>query len=121
MTHGRESWYDEEAGPLVRPYALTRGRTRSDRHELNMITLVVKAKSGVAGMGPEYLGILRLAKQPVSVAELAAHLDLPVAVLKVLASDLIDEQYLLFHNPAPQSKTSDIDTLQAVLDGIRKL
>ena len=24
----RETWYDEDAGPLVRPYAVTRGRTR---------------------------------------------------------------------------------------------
>lgn len=120
MTHGRESWYDEEAGPVVRPYALTRGRTSSDRYELNMITLILAAKPGTASMAPEYAEILRLCRTPLSVAEVAANVDLPLAVLKVLAGDLIDEGYLVYRTPQ-QDKDKDVNTLQAVLDGIRKL
>lgn len=38
MTGG---WRDSAAGPLVRPYAMTRGRTRADETELHRTTLVV--------------------------------------------------------------------------------
>jgi hypothetical protein len=120
MTHGRESWYDEEAGPLVRPYAITRGRTRADRYQLNMITLMLAVKPGIPAMAPEYGEILRLCHRPLSVAEVAASLDLPLAVLKVLAGDLIDEGYLIYRTPQQQND-KDVNTLQAVLDGIRKL
>jgi hypothetical protein len=121
MKHGRESWYDGEAGPMVRPYALTRGRTRSDRHALNMITLLVAVHTAVPGMDPEYVQILGLCKRPQSVAELAALLDVPLAVLKVLVSDLIDEGYLIFRSPPQSEDVPDLKTLQAVLDGIRRL
>ena len=121
MTHGRESWYDEEAGPLVRPYALTRGRTRSDRYQLDMITLVLAVKSAIAAMAPEYVEILRLCRRPLSVAEVAAGLDLPLAVLKVLAGDLIEEGYLIYRTPKTETDNKDVTTLQEVLDGIRKL
>jgi hypothetical protein len=120
MTHGRESWYDEEAGPLVRPYALTRGRTRSERYPLDMITLMLAVKSGTAAMAPEVLEILRMCRRPRSVAEVAAGLDLPLAVLKVLAGDLIEEGYLIYR-AAWAETDKDVTILQEVLDGIRKL
>ncbi|MFD6258796.1 DUF742 domain-containing protein, partial [Nocardia sp. NPDC060256] len=40
MTHPREPWFDEAAGPLVRPYAVTRGRTAGGGPELDMLTSV---------------------------------------------------------------------------------
>lgn len=121
MNNGRESWYDDEAGPLVRPYAVTRGRTRSTRPDLNMITLVVTVHHEVVGMDPEYAEIVRLCQYPMSIAEIGAKLDLPLAVVKVLISDLIEEGFLIFRSPPPRVDVLDVNTLQAVLDGIRKL
>lgn len=121
MKHGRESWYDDEAGPLVRPYAVTRGRTRSARADLNMITLVVAVRPEVMGMDPEYTEIVRLCQYPLSIAEIGAKLDLPLAVVKVLISDLIEEGFLIFRSPPPPVDVLDMNTLQAVLDGIRRL
>ena len=76
----QESWYDDEAGPLVRLYAVTRGRSGNARPELDMLTLVVNASAGVQPRRPEpeYTEILRLSRTPLSVAEVAAQLNLPL-------------------------------------------
>lgn len=123
MKHGRDSWYDDDAGPLVRPYTVTRGRTKSTRPDLNLITLVVTAANEHTGMDPEYVDILRLCHYPLSLAEISAKLGLALAVVKILVGDLIEQGYLSFSSPPSplDTETPDIHTLQAVLDGIRRL
>ncbi|HVW42855.1 MAG TPA: DUF742 domain-containing protein [Amycolatopsis sp.] len=125
MTHRREPWFDEEAGPLVRPYAVTRGRTGDARHELDLITLVVAVRSanGLQRLEPEYGDIVRLCRLPMSVAEVSAKLHLPLVVTKILIGDLIGDGYLIFRSPPPPTTAGppDIKLLRAVLDGIRKL
>jgi hypothetical protein len=123
MRERDEAWFDDAAGPLVRPYALTRGRTRSTTYPLDMITLVIALPSvyGEGDMEPEYAKIVRLCRRPHSVAEISARLDLPLAVVKVLISDLIDQDYVIHRSAAPPTEIPDIHVLQAVLDGIRKL
>jgi hypothetical protein len=123
MNNGRESWYDEEAGPLVRPYAVTRGRTRSARTDLNMITLVVANGHENASMEPEYMDIMGICEHPQSIAEISAKLGLPLAVIKILIADLIEGGFLIFRSPPStiNSEPPDMYILQAVLDGIRRL
>ncbi|MFC4001804.1 DUF742 domain-containing protein [Prauserella oleivorans] len=123
MTEEDEAWFDDEAGPLVRPYTVTGGRTRSDRFGLDMMTLVVALPSvaEAGNLSPEYAQIVRLCQRPMSVAEVGAHIDLPLPVVKVLLSDLIEQNYLIFRKAAPVSDVPDQHVLQAVLDGIRKL
>ncbi|GDY29588.1 DUF742 domain-containing protein [Gandjariella thermophila] len=118
-----EAWFDEAAGPLVRPYAVTRGRTRANRYPLDLITLVVAVHPEVhaAVVEQEYARILRACAFPQSVAEVAARVDLPLGVVKVLISDLIERRYLIFRaSPSPAARP-DLVTMQKVLDGIRKL
>lgn len=116
------SWgYDDEPGPLVRPFAVTRGRARTDQHNLDMLTLVVAVRSETESLQREYADIVRLCQgRPLSVAELAAHLNLLLAAVKVLISDLINSGHLIFRSP-PQAQIPDLVLLEAVLDGIRKL
>ncbi|WP_033288417.1 DUF742 domain-containing protein [Amycolatopsis jejuensis] len=123
MTARREQWYEDEAGPLVRSYAVTGGRTRSDTLGLDLITLVVAMRTAreVAGLEPEYARILSLCQRPVSVAEVAARVDLPLPVVKVLLSDLIERNLVLFRTATPMTDKPGKHVLQAVLDGIRKL
>jgi hypothetical protein len=119
-----DSWFDEDAGPLVRPFAVTRGRTRPGRYDLDMITLVVAMGTSHSDQGrePEYARILSACQRPVSVAEVSAAVDLPMVVVKVLLSDLIERGELLFRSP-PRSPSTQPDrrVLQAVLDGVRNL
>lgn len=122
--NGRESWYDDDAGPLVRPFTVTRGRTQASRTDLNMITMVVVAPGlGESALDAEYLDILRLCRYPMSVAEIGAKLNLPLAAVKILISDLIEGRYLLFSSPVSSYETEEpnMEILQAVLDGIRRL
>lgn len=126
MTNPREPWFDDAAGPLIRPYAVTRGRTTSNWRDLDMITLVVAARwdTSLERMGHEYVGVVRLCGRPVSVAEISAGLALPLAVTKILVGDLIEAGYLIFRappSPAATQQTPDLKLLQAVLDGVRKL
>ena len=123
MTVADEEWFDEAAGPLVRPYAMTGGRTRSDNLGLDLITLVVAMHAAIdVDVEPEYAGILSACRNPTSVVEVAAKVDLPLQVVKVLLSDLISQRLITFRSPvSPGAEPPSQHVLQAVLDGIRKL
>ncbi|MFC4867230.1 MULTISPECIES: DUF742 domain-containing protein [Streptomonospora] len=111
------------AGPLVRPYTVTGGRTRPAEAGLDMISIVVATRERVdwGPLEPEHAAILRLCGRPVSVAELSAQLDLPMTVVKVLLGDLIANGDVLARAPMPASDPPHMSVLQAVLDGIRRL
>ncbi|TVT25177.1 DUF742 domain-containing protein [Amycolatopsis rhizosphaerae] len=124
MNYEGDSWFDDDPGPLVRPFAVTRGRAGKDLHNLDIITLVVavRPESEVAALDREYGEILRMCqRRPLSIAEIAAELNLLLAAVKVLVSDLIDSGHLIFRSPPPAAGRPDIKLLQAVLDGVRKL
>jgi hypothetical protein len=120
--HGQP--FEDDPGPLVRPFAVTRGRAGKDLHSLDILTLVMSARSvaDTTGLDREYREILRLCqRRALSVAEIAAHLNLLLAAVKVLVSDLIDTGHLIHRPPRPAAAKPDIKLLQAVLDGVRKL
>lgn len=121
MTQQDETWYDEAAGPLVRPYTVTRGRTRIARSELQMVTLVVASQSATRAatraLDPEHLQILSMCSQAISIAELSAGLGLPLSVVKILVGDLIDRRLVVFRSAADP----DPEVLRAVINGIRRL
>jgi hypothetical protein len=120
MSRG-ETWFDEAAGPLVRPYAVTRGRTRTGQNDLQMITLVVALQPVTAALAasldPEHVHILNLCQHPTSVAEISAEVHLPLSVVKILLGDLIERRLIIFRSAV----TPDIQVLQAVINGIRQL
>ncbi|MGW4325009.1 DUF742 domain-containing protein [Nocardia sp. NPDC004573] len=124
MSDQHDSWYEEDAGPLVRLFAITRGRGRAVRRELELITLVVDAAPGTAlrRTEPEYAAIIELCRTPQSVAEVSARLRLPLTMTKVLIGDLLDDGRLIIRSAQPPTgPESDLGLLRAVLDGIRAL
>jgi Protein of unknown function (DUF742) len=120
-----ERWLDEDAGPVVRPYALTRGRTRPAGDRLDLIAIVTAANGArpdsQMGLDPEHLTLLRLCRLPVSVADLASDLDLPVGVVRILIGDLRERSLVRVHNPIPPARLPDVRILQEVVDGLRRL
>ncbi|MBR8743636.1 DUF742 domain-containing protein [Nocardiopsis sp. MG754419] len=121
--YGDEIGHDE-AGPLVRPYVIAQGREHADTVRLDMISVVIAAKRVEVDemeLEPEQLRILELCRRPQSVAEVSAHLDIPVAVVKVLLSDLLNRGLALARAPYQAKSPVSRDVLQAVLDGIHRL
>lgn len=116
-----QAWFDDAAGPLVRPYAVTGGRTRTERSDLQMITMVIAPhpveQIPRRGLDLEHLQILELSQRPISIAEISSQLQLPLSVVKIITSDLIERRLLVFRAPV----TPDVQILQAVINGIRRL
>ncbi|AXE89413.1 MULTISPECIES: DUF742 domain-containing protein [unclassified Streptomyces] len=115
----------DSAGRLVRPFALTGGRTRPSRADFTLIatvTAVDPPPDTAARPQPEHNRILRLCAEPVAVAELAARLDLPVSVVVILLCDLLEAGRITVRPPRPVSRTApDLDLLQKVRDGLGRL
>ncbi|KFG76633.1 DUF742 domain-containing protein [Streptomyces mutabilis] len=125
---GRNHWFDDEAGPVVRPYAMTRGRTTSaGQHRLDLIAVVVTEPDvddpeADVTLSPEHVDIVGLCRQaPQSVAELAAELDLPVGVVRVLVGDLVDSELVHVNRPVPPAELPDEGILRDVINGLRAL
>lgn len=124
MGSGNSEWFDGAAGRLVRPYALTGGRTRPTREGFDLITIIMTADASsiaTAEFGPEHGAILRLACTPQSVAELSAKLSLPLAVLRVLLSDLYAPGWIIVRQPTPMTQTPDERVLKDVINGLKTL
>ncbi|MBF6074294.1 DUF742 domain-containing protein [Nocardia beijingensis] len=120
-----EEWgYEDDPGPLVRPFALTRGRAGRDVADLDILTLVISVgyEGEVNSLDREYAEIFRLCRnRPLSIAEIAAHMNLLLITVKVLVGDLISAGYVIFRSPPKADVGPDPELLQAVLDGIRRL
>ena len=117
-------WLDDEAGPVVRHYAMTLGRTRPTRGDFDLITLVMATRpvtSGDLGLQPEHDSILRHCQGPVSVAEIATRLDRPVGTIRVLLGDLLDRGFIRTRSPVPATQMPTERVFKAVLDGLRSL
>ncbi|MFE0524732.1 MULTISPECIES: DUF742 domain-containing protein [unclassified Streptomyces] len=125
---GTSHWFDDEAGPVVRPYAMTRGRTTSPgQHRLDLIAVVVAEPhaddpDADTTLSPEHLDIVDLCRDtPQSVAELAAGLDLPIGVVRVLVGDLVDAEFVHVNRPIPPAELVDESILRDVINGLRAL
>jgi hypothetical protein len=123
MMNGGDRWLDQEAGPVVRPYALTRGRTRPPGAPLGLIDQVAAAGPLVVdarGLGPEHRRLLNLCRSPVAVADLASETDLPLGVVRVLLGDLLERGAVALAGP-PEAGTPEEGVMRSVLDGLRAL
>ena len=122
-------WLDRDAGPVVRPYALTQGRVTPAGGEIDLVAFVV-ATVPDQPLGrhlqpehllPEHRAIVRACWEPVSVVELAARLDLSLGVVRVLLGDLRSAGLISLYEPPAAEQPHDVDVLKAVVNGLRAL
>jgi hypothetical protein len=109
---------------LVRPYVLTKGRTRGPGAPLALEASVRATTAATAlapDAAPESRRIVELSEQPVSLAELAARLLLPVGVVRVLVADLAAAGIVSVGEAATREAATDVRLLERLLDGIRAL
>jgi Protein of unknown function (DUF742) len=122
------SWNDDgrDPGPVVRPYAMTGGRTRSIRdEELELETLVSTTAEGemqAPSLDLEQRSIALLCRDLLSVAEISARLDVPLGVARVLIGDMAEGRLLAVHPPhRSDDDRPDLALLERVLYGLRAI
>ena len=125
MIAPKDQWLDRDAGPVVRPYAMTRGRTGPAAGTSLGMSDVVVTVAGVqppAGvrMSPEQRQILALGREPMTVVDLASDLDLPVGVVRVLLGDL-SQHGMIRILATPRGPATNERLLRDVLDGLHAL
>jgi uncharacterized protein DUF742 len=119
-----DRWFDREAGPVVRPYALTKGRTLPSGGEtFGLIDVVVATSERPPAdfrPGPEHRRILAMCRRPTPVVDLTSEIDLPLGVVRVLLGDLTSGGMLRVLSTQKQPVT-DQRLLRMVLDGLESL
>lgn len=124
-TGGR--WLDRDLGPVVRPYALTGGRTEPAGGEvLDLVAVVVAGRLVAAdddpmSLSPEHRKILGLCQRPVTVADVASDTALPLGVVRVLLADLLLQDRVTVVPQRPDGEQPSADLLKEVLHGLRAL
>ncbi|MET8719582.1 DUF742 domain-containing protein [Streptomyces misionensis] len=115
---------------MVRPYTVTRGRTRpSDRYAIDLMSRVTALDTDVAGSGVDHAGaaLLELVRRgPRPVAELAADADLPLTVVRVLLGDLAEAGLVLVridppHRAPAGGAAADPGLLREIVDRLREI
>lgn len=118
-----------QAGRLVRPYTMTGGRTGADLPVIELEALISATPSGFRMRNQfrwEASKIIELSRRETAVIELAALLDVPIGVVRVLVADLSNRGAVQIIDP-PTGLATDLDDLmytnllEKVLDGIKAL
>jgi len=119
---------DQDDGPRmrVRSYVLTQGRTRSNA-DLPLETLVKVSPQGASAaprLALERKKIVALCTSAISIAEISAHLSIPLGVARVLVGDMSEEGFLISYKPQHAQtgeQRPDLKLLERVLDGLQAL
>lgn len=116
-------WGRRETGPVVRPYAVTGGRTEpADGEVLDLLALLVlSGQDPAAELTPEHRRIIALCERPARLADIASDLRLPVGVVRVLISDLILDGAVNVVRQRPVEQQPGNDVLKEILRGLRAL
>ena len=109
----------DEDESLVRPFVITGGRTRHATVHLRVEALVVATHAeSDAALQFEHAAILAACRQPISVAEVAARIDVPLGVAQILVGDLADAGLVRVHEATP---TATPALLLRMIDAVRAL
>jgi len=121
---------EEPTGALVRPYAVTKGRTRP-KLEIAIEALVettvrgraAGSRQGARGQEQQYIATLCDGRLQ-SLAEIAARMQLPLGVARVLIADMAADGLVAVYEPTSFEETTDsvgTELLERVLSGLRRL
>jgi len=124
MTGAEETWYDQDAGPLVRLYArvggLTPGAVRDDL-ELSAIISCTPDAGEPADLSSDQQTVLRLTRRPLALSEIAVHLGLPIGPTRLLLGELSDAGLIDVRRPTATGRGESPAVLQRLLSGLQSL
>jgi hypothetical protein len=110
-----------DTGRLIRPYAMTGGRTVADT------AIGLEAQIQASSRASQHLGayrweaakVVELVQSPMALIEISARLKIPIGVTRVLVADLVADGAVMLH--VPEKTQSFASLLERVLDGVRSL
>lgn len=118
--------FDDDAGPVERPFALLDGRTVPSV-KLDLVSLVRSSGHVPENLDPGLTKTLSLCVRPTAVAEVAARLGRPVVVAKIFLSDLIEQGAVIaldglgMPDLTELPPQANIDLMERLLDGLHNL
>lgn len=117
--------HHDPRGALVRPYAVTRGRTEP-RRDIPIEAMMVATAAGVQEArfaGHDKYRIAAVCEgRPQSLAEIASYSRLPLGVTRVLVADMVADGLLTLRSAAPvEAYDERMNLLERVLSGLRRL
>lgn len=118
---GHDAVVDGDDDYLVRPYTLTRGRTRNEGIDVAIQTVVCQSKASLVTpppVGPVEQAIWTVAAGRLSSADISAKLDLPLGVVRVLVGDLAKAGHIEL---GVTVSAGDAQLLRRLIDGVRAL
>lgn len=127
MPRGDNKWQRRNFGPVVRPYAVTGGRTTPSAGELlDFIDVVVATGEGARVINPmhdtpEHRKIRHMCDRQITVADLASGTQLPIGVVRILLGDLIGQGVVMVVRPQSAGSRPSSEVLQEILNGLRAL
>jgi hypothetical protein len=105
---------------MVRPFIMTGGRTHAERRDLRLETLLETVTAiDPSALPTEQAAIVRLCREPQSVAEISARLGLVVSVVTIVASDLVAAGMLDVHQTDPVE--IQLDMLARMIERVRSM
>ncbi|QFG24182.1 DUF742 domain-containing protein [Actinomadura sp. WMMB 499] len=130
VARGRDRTGDDPPahGPSgTAPAPARRRRTRRDAPPdvLDVVALIVAEDDPGGGLPAEQVAVLRLCRgHPVALVEVAARLEMPVHVARILLRDMRDTGRITVRDPsaaAAPARPADLETLKQVLVGLEHL
>lgn len=99
---------------------MTGGRTRPVDEDLAIEAMIRSIPSAdSASLRFEAADIVQLTVRPVSIAEVAAHLRIPLGVARVLVGDLVASGHVTLRSP--EEVSTDLNVLERLIDRVRAL
>jgi len=125
----RDDWieddivFEDDDSRSLRPYLLTGGRTHADVEGLVFETLVEKANQTVdkSGLRFESAKVVDMCDDPISVAEISAHMSIPLGATMVLIGDLIASNHLISHRTINAASDAGVSLVTRIIAGVKQL
>jgi hypothetical protein len=111
----------DPTGRLIRPYAMTGGRTTAET-QISLETQIQASTRASHHLGAyrwEAAKVVELVQSPMALIEIAARLQIPIGVARVLVADLVSDGAVVLHTPVKTQSFASL--LERVLDGVRNL
>ncbi len=121
MTNTGDNSEGMDANDFVRPFLVTGGRTKSSVEGLQFETMVHGTGLDGSDLRFEPARVFGLCQNAIAIAEISAHLEIPIATVKVVLGDLIDSGHIEVHRTIDTTDSDDIQLISRLIDGVRRL